>query len=366
MATQVSIGLTRFTLQQVIDHALARCKIPRQKIGPEHQKIARDVIGLALSEFSNKTTPLWCKERLFLGLYEAVPNVMLPIGTVDLMDELVFYRTAPRVGDSYYSAEGVAGNLGDGDLLSSCTQVTPNGNMQVQFFTPTVVNYIGFMPDGDHFYNLVFEASNDGASWTQLQAIAPPYDKQATFYPDATWAWYEILSPVTGGSLFFRIRETSGGVLSLRELYLSQQPYDVMMARLNNQQWAAMPNKRFPGRPLQFFLERTVDVEQGELCNMLLWPVPSIESTFASVFATRKRYIADLQNFNNGLELPTRWYDPVIWWVASYLASEYEEVPQEREQYLDTRAQAEVAEALAEERDNSPITITADISAYTR
>lgn len=363
---QVSVGSTRFTLQQLVDHAIARCKIPRQKIGAEHQRIARDNLSLALAEFSNKCTPLWCKERLFLGLYESVPSVQLPPGTVDVQPDMAFYRTSPRVGDSYISAQGVAANLGDGDLTTSCTQTSVNGNVQVQFLTPTIVNYVGVIPNGNQFYNLVFEASNDGLSWTTVQTIAPPFGQLTTSYPDAVWAWYEILSPTNGGSLFFRVRETSGGVLNLREFYLCSQPYDIMMARLNEQQWANFPNKRFPGRPLQFFLERTVDVDEGELCNMLLWPVPSTESAFASVFLTRKRYIADLQDFNVGVELPTRWYDPTIWWLASYLASEYEEVPTEREDYLAKRADDKVSEALSEERDNSPITIEPDIAAYTR
>lgn len=366
MVAAVTVGQTRFTLQKVIDHAIARCKIPRQKIGPEHQQIARDLTSLALAEFSNKITPLWCKERIFMGLYQAVPTVQLPLGSVDIMPELAFYRQVFRVGDNYISTEGQASNLGDGDLTTSCVQTTPNGNVQVQFFTQTLVNYVGFLPDGDQFYNLVFEVSQDGFTWTVIQAIVPPLNDVATFYTDAVWAWYELTSPPSSGVLFFRLRETSGGTLSLRELVVSSQPYDTMMARLNEQQWGNMPNKRFPGRPLQYFLEREVDVNLGELCTMQLWPVPGVESVLNSVFAVRKRYIADLQGFNVGLELPTRWYDATIWWLASYLAAEYEEVPTEREDYLTKKADVEVNEAMAEERDNSPFTITADITCYTR
>lgn len=362
----VSIGNTRFNLQRVIDRAIGRCKIPSQKIGAEHQSIARENLKLVLADVSNKITPLWCQERLFLGLYEGVQYVTLPQGTIDIVPNGAYYRTAPRVGDSYISAEGTASYAGDGDLTTATIQTSTNGNIQVQFLSPTAVNYVGILPYGNNWYNLVFEASNDGLSWTQLQAVAPPYGENATYYADAVWAWYEILSPAAGGSLFFRVRETSGGVLQLRELYCTDAPYDIPIARLNRDQFMTLPNKTFPGRPLQYWLDRSTDPDLGERCIMNLWPVPSTESEFASVLAVRKRYIADVSDYNAQLELPTRWYDAIIWQLAGYLASEYVEVDPQREQMLVTRAEKELMEAISEERDNSPIQINPNISAYTR
>lgn len=366
MVQAFSVGLTRFTLQQLIDHAIARCKVPRQKIGAEHQRIATEQLALVLADLANAGTNLWCQERLILPLTQGQNTVTLPAGTIDLLPDSVNYRTAPRVGDVYISAEGTAANAGDGDLLTSTDQVSVNGNIQVQFLTPTMVNFWGVNPDGAHFYNLVTEVSNDGLAWTQNQAVAAPYGAQATSYPDGVWAWYEAPDPVVGGSLFWRVRETSGGVLQLRELYLCTQPYDIPIARVNRQQYMNFPNKFFPGRPLQFYLERTTDPTAGEVCTMVLWPIPSTESAFASIACIRKRYIADLQDLNDGLEVPTRWYDALAWQLASYCASEYEEVPTEREAYLETRAAKEMDATWAEERDNSPIQIQANISRYTR
>ena len=365
----ISVGNTRFTLQQLVDHAIARCKIPRQKITGEHQVIAKENLAMAFAELSNKTVPLWCQERLLLPLYQQEGALQLSAGTVDLLPDSVFYRTCTRVGDSYISNfGGTAAFADDGDLSTSLTQTSINGDVRVQFLTPTVVNQIGFMANGDQWHNFVFEASNDGVTWTLIQTVAPPFGQYATFYEDKKWAWYEIASPSAGGCLFYRVRETGGGTIDVRELYLGTLPQDIPMARLNREQYYTLPNKTFAGRPLQFYLERQlVEGENfAERPNMLLWPVPGGESVFSSVLAVRHRYLADIQNFNNSVELPVRWYDSIIWWLASYFAAEFPEVPQEREIYLAQKAKEEIAESLDEERDNSPIQIQADISAYTR
>jgi hypothetical protein len=222
------------------------------------------------------------------------------------------------------------------------------------------------MPDGDNWYNLVFEVSQDGLAWTTIQTIQPPAGENATFYGDATWTWYELTSPPSSGVLFFRVRETSGGVLKLRELYVGNNPIDFPIARMNREQYLTMPNKSFNGKPLQFWLNRKTDIDFGEICEIVTWPVAGVESKFAQLYAMRSRYVADLTDLNVGIETPTRWYDALTWQLASYIAAEYPEVPQEREVYLLGVAKQEMGEALDEERDNSPIMIQPNIGAYTR
>lgn len=362
----ITTGKTRFTLQKLIDKAIGRCKISRQLITAEHQQIAKDCLSLVLADLSNKTVPLWCQERLLLPVYMSESTITLPQGTIDILPESAFYRTCFRVGDSYISAEGTAAYAGDGDFSTSCDQVSVDGTIAVQFLTPTIVTQVGILPDGDNWYNLSFEVSLDGLSWTLIQSIAPPYGENATLYQDARWTWYELTSPPSTGVLFFRVRETSGGVLKLRELYLGNTPNDIPLARMNREQYLTMPNKAFQGRPLQFWLNRETDVSTGEVCQIVTWPVAGVESKFAQIYCMRSRYVADLTDYNQGIEVPTRWYDALIWQLASYIAAEYPEVPQEREVYLIGMAKAEMGEALDEERDNSPIMIQPNIGAYTR
>src|SRR5262249_30049633 len=131
------IGVARFTLQDLVDRAVARCKVPSQQLPAELGDIAKKCLTLALTALSNAGTPLWTVERILLPLTQGQGRVQLPAGTVDLMKDSVNYRTATRSGDSYISAEGTAANAGDGDILTSTTQTSINGNLQIQFLTPT-------------------------------------------------------------------------------------------------------------------------------------------------------------------------------------------------------------------------------------
>jgi hypothetical protein len=364
-----SVGNFRFTLNKLIDHAIGRCKIPRTQIAGEHQIIARECLSLLFAELSNKGVPLWCQERVILPLYQQEAVVELPPGTVDILPGSAFLRYMTRVGGTYASsAGGTPASAGDGDLRTSLTQTTINGSVIVSFVTPTVVNQVGIMANGDQWHNLVFEASNDDLTYTVLQTIAAPFGEHQTLYQDARWAWYEVASPPTEGALFFRVRETGGGVLDLRELYLGTAPIDIPMARLNREQYYTLPNKTAPSRPLQFWLSRDLNEAENfaERPKMYLWPVPGGESVFSCLVLVRHRYIADIGDFNASIELPVRWYGALCWSLADLAAAELPEVPPDREAYLQGRASQAMGEALDEERDNSPIQIQADISAYTR
>jgi hypothetical protein len=306
---------------------------------------------------------------MIVPIYQQEGTIQLPPGTVDILPDSVFYRTMTRVGDSYATYDGgTAANADDGELSTSLTQTIINGRIAVQFLTPTVVAHVGIIANGDQWHNLVFEASDDGVTYTTLQTVSPPYGEQQTFYEDKVWHWYEITSPVSGGSLFFQVRETGGGTLDIRELYLASSATDIPLARLNRMQYLTLPNKDFAGRPVQFWLSRDLnpDDDFAEQPKMYLWPVPGSESIFSTIMLMRHRYIADLSDFNASLEMPVRWYNALIWWLADLSAAELPEVPPDREAYLATRAMQALAEAMDEERDNSPVLIQADISAYTR
>lgn len=362
-----TVGRTRFTLQTLIDRAIGRCKIPKQLITAEHQLIAKQNLSLVFADIANETVPLWCIERLLLPLYVNQTFIELPQGSIDLLPDSVFYRLLTRL-DGTYSGEGVPSYAGDGDFETAAIGSSTDGSITLEFSSPTNPTQIGILPYGDNFWNLVFSYSTDGVTFTPFQTIAPPFGEQATQYLDGQWVWYELTTPPAVTPSHIRVSETSGGVLSLREFYVGNNPTDMEISRLNREQYLTLPNKNFNGggRPLQFWLERDTDPETGEICRIIPWPIPGVNSKFAQIMCARSRYIADIQDYNQGVELPTRWYDACLWKLASYVAAEATEVQQEREIYLTAKADTEFKEALDEERDNSPINIQADISAYTR
>jgi len=354
-----SVGATTFTLAKMLDHAFRRAGFPAQKVTSEMLGIGRECMQLILYHISNSKLPLWCQDKLVLGLYQGEAEVQLPAGTVDVLK--AFYRTVPRVGDSYISPDGgIAANADDGDLSTSCTQTAPNGSIQVQTLGPVPVTLVGFMPNGDQFYNLVFEASNDGVTWTLVQTIDPPFGEVATSYPDKKWAWYDVASPAS--ALLFRVRETSGGTLNLRELVVSSYPLDTLMYRMNRDQYLLQPNKTSQGRPLQYWLNRQMDQP-----IITMWPPPSGAEILNCLLVWRSRYIADVQNVNQAIEIPRRWYEAMTWSLAQSIANEMPgEVDPDTKANIALNVQQANMPAMMEERDRSPIQISYNLRRYTR
>jgi len=240
MATSGTVSTTNFTTRQVIDHAFRRCRLGAQQITSEMIDVANDQLYLILSNLANRGVQLWCIERLVMPLYEGQGAVTLPLGTIDVLNTnlrtlLEATGTTATTSTTYqnYNAEGL-----------TVTTVGINWSAAAQPF--------------------VVEMSNDGVTWTNV----PLSDYISN--PDATageWTWVDTEVPETAD--YFRVRVTSG-TLSYSEVYFGNTPNEIPIARLNRDDWTALPNKSFEGRPLQFWFDR-----QRDQPVMRLWPIPN-------------------------------------------------------------------------------------------
>jgi hypothetical protein len=133
------------------------------------------------------------------------------------------------------------------------------------------------------------------------------------------------------------------------------------MARLNRDSYSNLPNKTFTGKPLQFWLDRTLNEPV-----MYIWPVPNESQALGQVVTYVKRYIMDVGTLTEEIEVPQRWYEAIVYLLAARLAEEMSQVEPGYVQVLDQKALRALSEAEMEERDNSPIYFTPNISIYTR
>jgi hypothetical protein len=149
--------------------------------------------------------------------------------------------------------------------------------------------------------------------------------------------------------------------LNAANVFLGNTPTEIPMARLNRDDYVNLPNKQFQGRPLQFWVNR-------QLNNpiLYLWPVPSAQFVTAQVVVWIKRYIMDVGNLTQEIEVPQRWYDAMVYQLAAKLAEEIPTVDPQMISILDQKAQRALIEAENEERDDSPIYLTPNIAVYTR
>jgi len=328
VATSGTVSTTVFNTRKVIDHAYRRCRIPPEGISSEQISFALDTLYLVLSALANRGLQLWCIDKYIMPLYQAQGLMEMPDGIVDVLNTNL--RTLQQVTG-----------------ISTATSTT----YQTVFATDTQVTNVGVYWNGAST-SYALETSNDGVLWTTLATV----DNPNASANETTWT--DIQGSLA--TLYFRVRATTG-TLNQSVVFMGNTPTEIPMARLNRDDYVNLPNKAFQGRPLQFWLNRQLN---NPILN--LWPVPSAQFVTAQVVIWAKRYIMDVGTMTQEIEIPQRWYDAVVYVLAARLAEETPSVDPQMMTILDGKAQRALLEVEGEERDDSPIYMTPNISVYTR
>jgi len=357
MATSGTVGTTVINVQQLIDHGARRCGKLAEELTSEQQVSARESLFFLLSRLINIGIQYWAINKKVIGLQANKYIYDLPLGSVDALN--VLYRrlnrpTPNETGGYTTSAGGTIANAFDNDIDTICTQTSANGNIAVNFGTdnPIYAGSIGILPGVSGTFNVVIEYSIDGSTWSTL------YNPGQTVWVDNEWLWYDI-DPGQNVQ-YYRIRETGGNTLSVREFYVGNNSTEITMARLNRDDYTNLPNKNFTAnQPFQFWVNRTIPQPQ-----LYLWPVPS--DPFVQMTVWYSRQIQDVGALQDELEIPQRWYEATVFMLAHRMALELPGVQGERISYLEKMADKYLFEAEQEERDKSPIYFSPNISPYTR
>ena len=330
MAVSGTVSTTVFNTRKVVDHAYRRCRIPPEGISSEQISFALDTLYLILSMLANRGLQLWCIESYLMPLYQAQGLMTLPNGIVDILNT----------------------NLRTVEVLNSTTtNTTTSTTYQTLFPSTTQVTTVGIEWSGaSTAYAL--ETSSDGATWLTVATQDNPSVTAGMV------TWVDIQGSLA--TLYFRVRATTG-TLNQTQVILANMPNEIPMARLNRDDYVNLPNKAFQGRPLQFWVDRLLNAPV-----LYLWPVPSAQFVTAQVVVWVKRYIMDVGTMTQEIEIPQRWYDAIVYVLASRLAEETPTVDPQMIAILDQKAQRSLLEAENEERDDSPIYLTPNIAVYTR
>lgn len=356
MATSGTVSTTIFRTQDVIDRAFGRCKLRPEQISGEDMDIARQNLYLLLSNLANRGIALWCVEKLILPLYQGLSIVELPLGTVGILN--ANYRTVTRLTGTYTSsAGGTVDYAFDDDFETVLTQTSSGGNVQIEFTGDgELVTTVGYLAGATGTLSLSFERSDDAVTWTVIRQPG------SATYTAGEWTWYDLDGNQT--ALYFRVRALSG-TISVEELFVGNNPAEIPLGRLNQDDYTALPNKTFEGQPLQFWFDRLRGTTDA-LPRMVTWPVCDEAHRYDQFTVWRQRYIEDVGTFSEELDIPQRWFEAIIAELAAKTALEHPSVDAAREATLLTLAQRAWGEAQNEERDDSPIMFTPAIYVYTR
>ena len=327
MAVSGTVSQTTFNTRKVIDHAFRRCRLPPQGISSEMIAVANEALYLILSAMANRGIQLWCIDKEILPLYEAVSEVPLPVGTVDILN--ANFRTLTEL---------------------TGTETSNSTTVSVDFGQDTQVTNVGVLFSGASVGYTV-QTSPDGTNWTTVLTVANPN------LTAGQWNWVDLQG--TLAQQYCRV--VGSGTLNQADVFFGNTPTEIPIARINRDDYSSLPNKTSQGRPLQYWLNR-----QREYPIMNVWQVPNGDFTFAQIVCYIKRYIMDVGTMTQEIEVPQRWYDAIVYCLAAKLAEELPSVDPQMLPILDQKMLRALKEAEDEERDNSPIYFTPNIAIYTR
>lgn len=356
MAYSGTVGTTVVTVQSLIDHGARRCGKLAEELTSEQIVASKESLFFLLSNLINIGIQYWAIEKKVFGLKPDQYVYDLPLGANDVLNALYrrMNRPTPPNASGYLASSGAAQNAFDGNINTACSQTSPNGYIGVNYGSDNAVyiGSIGVLPNVSGTFNVVYEYSTDGVTWSTL------YAPGQEVWVNNQWIWHDIEPGQT--VQYYRMRETGGNTLNVRELYFGNNSTEITMARLNRDDYTNLPNKNFTAnQPYQFWFDRTIPVPK-----IYLWPVPS--DPFVQMTIWYSRQIMDVGDLSGELEIPQRWYMAVVSMLAHQMSLELPGVATDRITYLEAQAEKYLNAAEQEERDKSPIYFAPNIAVYTR
>lgn len=352
MTTSNDTSITEYDVVSLIEISARRCGRLAGSLSAEETLISRLELSMMLNAMVNRGVPLWTVDKQIYGLNLNQNLLQFSPDTVDLQNVLYRFNNLPSGGIPASSAGGIAAYAFDQDLTTACVQTVPNGNISYNFGTETVVVTVGILINATATLNPIYEYSLDGITWVESVAAA----SSSSSFTKGQWYWQDVTSPQS--ALFYRVRETSGGILNLTEVIFGTSANEIILSRINKDDYQNLPFKNQTGRPLQFWFDRQI-IPQA-------WIWPASQYSFNSLVVWRRRIIQNVGTFTNSLEFPNRFLDYIISGLALRMIKILPGVDMNRfPMLMADKAESEML-AWAEERDNSQLFYAPMIGGYTR
>lgn len=352
MAYSGTVGQTVVSVQKFIDQGARLSGKLAEELTVEQVQASKQALFFTLSNLINQGINYWCVSKKVYGLKPDQYEYLLPVGGNDVLNAL--YRTLQRPSGTYAASSGVATNAFDSDVDTVTVQSAPNGNISVNFGTDNLIyaGSIGILPGVSGSFHILLETSNDGVSWTTL------LDTGVETWVNNEWLWYDI--DPGASKQWYRMRETGGNTLQVREFYVGNLSTEVTMARLNRDDYTNLPNKNFTAnQPYQYWLNRTIPQ-----AKITLWPTPS--NPFVQMTVWYSRQIMDVGDLYDEIEVPQYFFQAIQFMLGHQMSMILPGVDLARIQYLEGQAEKYFQQAENENRDKSPIYYAPNISVYTR
>lgn len=359
MAYSGTYNGTKVSVDSLISYAFRDAGKTSEEMTPEYIEAAKQALFYILQNSVNRGINIWLQKIIVLGAQTNQQVLPMPSNTVDVLEANWIYvvnpsfsQTLPVDNPDVYSLFDQSGNA---DLNLHATTTLSENYFGAAYSQATRLYYVGFnayAPSGSATYNLDFQVSDDGITWTTWESFPEVTLK------DRQWQYYGINT--TQAFNFYRLNNrTTGSTYSLRAIQFAQSQQVIPMARLNRTDYFSLPNKQFPSqRSLQYWFNRQIDPE------MYLWPVPN--NNFQAFSLIVEQQPQDVGSLTNELYMPDRVVPYIQAALSHKLAMQLPGVDFARVQYLEKLALDARTQFEEEDRDKSPIYFQPNISYYTR
>jgi len=364
MATSGTTSTTIITVQDLIDDSARRAGKLAEELTVEQVQSAKNALYYLLSSLPNWGINYWKINRYIQGLQPDQGKYFMPLGCIDVLE--TNYRTVQRLTNGGYSTTGNGSNAFDGntDTICYCDNNTssiginlgvPAQNYNdVPYYNTAASSYmgsIGILPGVTGLVNSKIEWSNDNITWNLLTEVPN------SGWVDNQWQWFDIT--YGENAVMFRLTQTSGVNMALRELVFGSNPTAIPMSRMNRTDYFNLPNRQFTSNyPLQFWFDRTIP-----LPSMNVWPVPN--NPFPQMEIVYHSYIEDVGALDGEIEIPQYFYMAIVWGLTHQVAAIMPQIDPARIQYAEAQYEKHLRLAQDENRDKSPIFWAPNISYYT-
>jgi hypothetical protein len=352
MSYSGTVGQTVVSVQKFIDQGARMSGKLAEELTVEQVQGSKQALFFILSNLINQGINYWCISKKVYGLKANQYEYLLPVGGNDVLNAL--YRTLNRPSGAVSASSGIAANATDGNIDTIDVQTAINGNITINYGTnnPIYAGSIGILPGTSGSFHILLEYSTNGSTWNLLE------DTGVETWVDNEWLWYDI-DP--GANVqYYRMRETGGNTLAVREFFVGNNSTEVTMARLNRDDYTNLPNKNFTAnQPYQYWFNRTLPQS-----TIVLWPAPS--DPFVQMTIWYSRQVMDVGDLYDELEIPQYFYQAIQLMLAHQMSLILPGVDLMRIQYLEGQADKYFTMAENENRDRSPIYYAPNIGVYTR
>jgi hypothetical protein len=359
MAYSSTYNQTKVNVDQLISYAFRDAGKTSEEMTPEYVQAGKQALFYILQNSANRGINIWLQEIVVVGAQTNQQVLTMPANCVDVLEANWIYIVNPSFSSTLPTSNPNVSLLfdqsGNADLNQFATTTLGANFFGAAYSQATRLFYVGFnayAPGGSATYNLDFQVSNDGITWTTWESFP------AVTLKDREWKYYGINT--TQAFNYYRLNNrTAGSTYSLRAIQFAQSQQVIPLARLNRTDYFSLPNKQFPSeRSLQYWFNRQIDPE------MYLWPVPN--NNFQAFSLILECQPQDVGSLTNELYMPDRVLPYFQAALSHKLAMQLPGTDINRVQYLEKLALDARTQFEEEDRDKSPIYFQPNISYYTR